>query len=77
MELLTRGMDEWLTYRIPAFYHVVLVERLGGLFFDGWCSCARDSFARHLGLYCGEYTCLSRRGIDKFLKRFLETGSIA
>ena len=32
---LTRGMGEWLTYGILARYRVVLVERLGGLFFDG------------------------------------------
>ena len=52
--ILTRGMSEWLTYGIPACYCVVLVERLGCLFFDGRHSCARDSFAGHSGLYCGE-----------------------
>ena len=31
--LLTRGMGERLTYGILARYPVVLVERLGGLFF--------------------------------------------
>ena len=42
--LLTRGMGEWLTYGIPARYQVVLVERLGGLFFDGRRSCTKDFF---------------------------------
>ena len=42
--LLTRGMGERLTYGIPARYPVVLVERLGGLFFDGRRSCTEDSF---------------------------------
>ena len=37
MELLT------LTYGIPARYPVVLVERLGGLSFDGRRSCTEDS----------------------------------
>ena len=32
--ILTRGMGKWLTYGSPACYCVVLVERLGGLFFD-------------------------------------------
>ena len=40
--------------RDPARHHVVLVERLGGLFFDGRRSCAGDSFTGHLGLYRGE-----------------------
>ena len=52
--ILTTGMGERLTYGIPARYRVVLVERLGGLFFDGRCSCARDSFVGHSGLYHGE-----------------------
>ena len=52
--ILTRGMGERLTYGIPARYRVVLVERLGGLFFDGRRSCVGDSFAGHSGLYCGE-----------------------
>ena len=51
---LTRGMGEQLKYRIPAHYHVVLVEHLGGLFFDGRCSCAGHSFTGHSGLYRGE-----------------------
>ena len=42
--ILTRGMGERLTYEIPARYCVVLMERLGGLFFDGGRSCVRDSF---------------------------------
>ena len=42
--ILTRGMGERLTYGIPARYCVVLMERLGGLFFDGGRSCVRDSF---------------------------------
>ena len=33
--ILTRGVGEQLTYGIPACYRVVLVERLGGLLFDG------------------------------------------
>ena len=37
-------MGKQLTYRIPARYRVVLVERLGGLFFDGRRSCTEDSF---------------------------------
>ena len=52
--ILTRGMGERLTYGIPARYHVILVGRLGGLFFDGRRSCAGDSFAGHSGLYRGE-----------------------
>ena len=48
--ILTRGMGEQLTYGIPACYRVVLVKCLGGLFFNGRHSCARDSFAGHLGL---------------------------
>ena len=41
-------------YGIPARYRVVLVEHLGGLFFDGGRSCAGDSFAGHSGMYCCE-----------------------
>ena len=52
--LLTRGMGEQLTYGIPARYPVVLVERLGGLFFDGRRSCTEDSFVGRSGLYRGE-----------------------
>ena len=52
--LLTRGMGEQLTYEIPACYRVILVERLGGLFFDGRRSCTKDSFVGRLGLYHGE-----------------------
>ena len=47
-------MGERLTYGIPARYRVVLMEHLGGLFFDGRRSCAGDSFAGHLGLYRGD-----------------------
>ena len=43
--ILTKGVGERLTYGIPARYRVVLVERLGGLFFDGRRSSAADSFA--------------------------------
>ena len=32
--ILARGMGKQLTYKIPAGYRVVSVERLGGLFFD-------------------------------------------
>ena len=58
--VLNRGMGERLTYGIPARYCVVLVERLGGLFFAGRRSCIEVSFAGHSGLYCGdgEYSCL-------------------
>ena len=41
--ILTWGMGERLTYGIPARYRVVLVERLGGLFFAGRRSCTEDS----------------------------------
>ena len=47
-------MGERLTYGIVARYPVVLVERLGGLFFDGRRSCTEDSFVVHSGLYHGE-----------------------
>ena len=57
--ILTRGMGERLTYGIPARYRVVLVERLGGLFFGGRRSCIEDSFAAHSGLYCGDYLTVS------------------
>ena len=46
-------MGEWFTYGIPAWYRVVLVECLGGLF-DGRCFCAGESCAGHLSLYHGE-----------------------
>ena len=52
--ILTRGMGEWLVYRTPARCCVVLVERLGGLFFDGRRSCTEDSFVARSGLYHGE-----------------------
>ena len=52
--ILTRGMGERLTYRIPDRYRVVLVEHLGGLFFDSRRSCTKDSFVGRSGLYCGE-----------------------
>ena len=52
--LLTRGMGERLTYGIPARYPVVLVERLGGLFFDGRRPCTEDSFVGRSGLYRGK-----------------------
>ena len=52
--ILTKGMGERLTYGIPGRYRVVLVERLGGLFFDGRRSSAADSFAGHSCLYRGE-----------------------
>ena len=52
--ILTRGMGERLMYRIPARYRVVLVERLGGLFFDSRRSCTKDSFAGRSSLYRGE-----------------------
>ena len=41
--ILNRGMGEQLTYWIPARYRV-LVERLGGFFFNGRRSCADDSY---------------------------------
>ena len=52
--LLTRGMGERLTYGISARYPVVLVERLGGLCFDGRHSCTEDSFVGRSGLYRGD-----------------------
>ena len=54
LTVLTRGMGERLTNGIPARYCVVLVERLGGLFFNGRRSLGRDTFTGHSGLYCGE-----------------------
>ena len=57
--ILNWGMGERLTYGIPARYRVVLVERLGGLFFDGRHSCTEDSFAGHSGLYCSDYLTVS------------------
>ena len=60
-------MGEQSTYGIPAHYPVVLVERLGGLFFDARRSCTEDSFVGRSGLYRGEsldrgeYTCLCVR----------------
>ena len=61
MMILTRGMGERLTYGIPARYRVVLMERLGGLFFDGGRSCVGDSFRWSFGpvslrVSRGEYT---------------------
>ena len=52
--ILTREMGERLMYRIPARCCVVLVERLGSLFFDSRRSCTEDSFAGRSGLYHGE-----------------------
>ena len=52
--LTTMGVSEQLTYGIPTGYRVVLVEHLGGLFFDGRRSCAGDSFTGHSGLYRSE-----------------------
>ena len=57
--ILTEGVGEWLTYGILARYRVVLVEHLGGLFFDGRRSCTEDSFAGHSGLYCGDFLSVS------------------
>ena len=59
--ILTRGMSERLAYGIPAHYRVVLMERLGGLFFDGGRSCTGDSFHWSFGSVSlrvcrGEYT---------------------
>ena len=56
---LNRGMGERLMYGILARYRVVLIERLGGFFFDGRRSCIKDSFAGHSGLYCGDYLTVS------------------
>ena len=42
-------------YGILACYRVVLVERPGGLFFAGRCSCIED----YSGLYCGDYLTVS------------------
>ena len=59
--ILTRVMGERLTYGIPARYRVVLMERLGVLFFDGGRSCVGDSFRWSFGsvplrVCRGEYT---------------------
>ena len=64
--ILTRGMGEQLTYGIPARYRVILMERLGGLFFDGGRSCVGDSFRWSFGsvplrVSRGEYTFLCVR----------------
>ena len=64
--ILTRGMGKRLTYGISARYRVVLMERLGGLFFDGGRSCVGGSLRWSLGsvplrVSCGEYTFLCVR----------------
>ena len=69
--ILTRGMGEQLTYGILARYHVVLMERLGGLFFDGGRSCVGDSFRWSFGSVLlrvsrGEYTFFVQ-GLSSFL----------
>ena len=48
-------MGERLTYGILARYRVVLVERLGGLFFAGRRSYTED----YSGLYCSDYLTVS------------------
>ena len=48
-------MGERLTYGILARYRVVLLERLGGLFFAGRRSCTEDN----PGLYCGDHLTVS------------------
>ena len=72
--ILTRGMGKRLTYEIPARYRVVLMKRLGGLFFDGGRSCARDSFRWSFGsvplqVSRGEYTFLCVRFGRRALNR--------
>ena len=57
--ILTRRMGEWLTYRISTHYRVVLMEHLGGLFFDGGRSCA--GVFCHSGLYHCESLVVSIR----------------
>ena len=47
--ILTRGMGERLAYGIPARYRVVLMKRLGSLFFDGGRFCVGDSFRWSFG----------------------------
>ena len=67
MELLTRGMGEQITYGILAHCHV-LVECLGGLFFDGRCSCTRDSFPGYWASYRGDSLVVSilvRRALNR------------
>ena len=64
--ILTRGMGKWLTYGSPAHYCVVLLERLGGLFFDSRHSCTQRFFRWSFGsvpqrVSCGEYACLCVR----------------
>ena len=53
--ILTMGMGEQSTNGC----RLILVGHLGGLFFDGKCSCTEDSFAGHLGLYCGDFLVVS------------------
>ena len=48
-------MGERLTYGILARYRVILVERLGGLFSAGRCSCTEDNS----GLYYGDHLTVS------------------
>ena len=46
--------DRLHLYGILARYPVILVECLGGLFFDGRHSCTEDSFVGRSGLYRNE-----------------------
>ena len=59
--VLTRGMGVQITFGIPAHYHV-LVECLGGLFFDGGRCCTGDSFTGYWGSYCGDSLVVSILG---------------
>ena len=47
----TRGICERFTYGIPARYCVILMEHLGGLFFNGGAPVPEILFAGHSGLY--------------------------
>ena len=57
--MLAGRMGERLTYRISTSYRVVLMEHLGGLFFDVGRSCA--GVFRHSGLYHCESLVVSIR----------------
>ena len=65
-------MGERLTYGILARYRVVLVERLGGLFFAGRRSCTEDNS----GLYCGDHLTVSIISLCVILGRRALNGSV-
>ena len=57
--ILTRGMGKPM-YGLSLLSHSVM-GCLGGLLFNGRCSCTEDSSTGNLGLYCGDsltvFTC--------------------